>query len=145
MHEITKSIPYMLSLYSSTEMKKPTSKHEPIIVSLSLLSNKPFDTFKAQVLPKISQTLNPTALDFSQYHILYNIPHVVTKPGYPASDEASYKLMLKSALKAKDLNVVNLLIESQAPSAVGNKENETDNETANQKKKSLHPNVRMNY
>ena len=118
-------------------MKKPKSHREPVLVSLRLNSDEPYDTLKAQVLTKISASLNPKTLDFEHYTILYNIPRVVSKPGIPVSDESAYNFMIERILKIKNLDTVNLQIESKTLEDESDKENDEGaaDEGASKKKK----------
>jgi hypothetical protein len=121
------TIPYRLNLFSLSVMK-----------SLQLNSDEPYNTLKAQVLAKISTSLNPKTLDFQHYTVLYNIPHVVSKPGIPIPDESAYNFMIKRILKIKNLNTVSLHIESKVPEDESDKENNKDTEeegTSKKKKK----------
>jgi hypothetical protein len=49
----------MLTLTSATELKKAALKHKTKSTNLRLNSDEPFDTFKVQIIVKISQALKP--------------------------------------------------------------------------------------
>ena len=64
---------------------------------------------KAQILAKISQVLNPTILDFSDYDILFFITCIILKPSIPLAAKTDYSLLLQKASGAKDKNsIVNI-------------------------------------
>ena len=76
-----KVLTYLLTIFSAIEASKAVSKRRPESDELDLLSTEPWDTFKAQVLAKISKNLAPRILDFDDYKIMYFIPRLVPKPG----------------------------------------------------------------
>jgi hypothetical protein len=57
--ETLAEIMYVLTLTSAPELKKVASKCKTKSTNLQLNSDKPFDTFKAQILAKISQAIKP--------------------------------------------------------------------------------------
>lgn len=141
--EPVKKITYIIHILSAAEMKEPKTKREPRIDHLELNSDEPFDTFKAQILVRISTAIRPKTLDFAHYYILFNIPRVVAKPGIPCMNKAGYALMLQRALTTK-VPTVNLYIESQEPANGPDKENKAneDAEEATKKKiNKVHVNV----
>ena len=134
--EPVKKITYIIHILSAAEMKKPKTKREPRIDHLELNSDEPFDTFKAQILVRISTAIRPKTLNFAHYYILFNIPRVVAKPGIPCMNKAGYALMLQRALTTK-VPTVNLYIESQEPANGPDKENKADEDAEEATKKKI--------
>jgi len=66
-------IDYVTSIFSQTKMNKAVSKHMPKNALFTLQTDKPWDTMKAQLLVKISDTLNPPTLDLSSYNMMVSI------------------------------------------------------------------------
>ena len=124
-------VDYILSLFSAIEMKKPAAKHEPKKSSLQLPTDEPWDTVKAQLLVKIDDLLKPSTLSIDDYEILFSIPRVVSKPGYPLASATDYAILLERSCKSK---LVQLSISTVVDH--GNKENEeADNGEKLKKKK----------
>ena len=88
-------IDYILTMFSATEMKKPASRREPKKSSLQLAADEPWDTVKAQLLVKIDDLLKPSTLSIDDYEILFTIPRVVAKPGYPLASATDYVILLE--------------------------------------------------
>jgi hypothetical protein len=122
---VVKNITYVLSITSSSDMKKPVAKRAPKTLSLQQLSNMKWDTIKAQILVKISTSLNPKAIDFSDYTILFFIPRIVLKPGMPLTTEQEYTFMIEQAMKSKT-PMVNLTITENAKVMVIGDDKEND-------------------
>jgi hypothetical protein len=110
---VVKNITYVLSITSSSDMKKPVAKRAPKTLSLQQLSNMKWDTIKAQILVKISTSLNPKNIDFRDYTVLFFIPRIVLKPGMPLTTEQEYAFMIEQAMKSKT-PMVNLTITENA-------------------------------
>ena len=124
-------VDYILSLFSAIEMKKPAAKREPKKSSLQLPTDEPWDTVKAQLLVKIDDLLKPSTLSIDDYEILFSIPRVVSKPGYPLASATDYAILLERSCKSK---LVQLSISTVVDH--GNKENEeADNGEKLKKKK----------
>ena len=94
-------VDYILTLFSAVKMKKPVAKCEPKKPSLQLSSDKPWDTLKAQLLVKIEEAFKPTTLSINDYNILFTIPHVVNKPGYPLGSATDYSILLDHSVKSR--------------------------------------------
>jgi hypothetical protein len=126
---------YILTLFSATEMKKPAAKREPKKSSVQLSADEPWDTVKAQILVKIDDLLKPSTLSIDNYEILFTIPRVVSKPGYPLASATDYSILLDRSAKSK---LVQLSISTVVDD--GNKENvEVDNAEKLKKKKGRDP------
>ena len=123
---------YILTLFSATEMKKSATKYEPKKSSLQLSADEPWDTVKAQILiTKIDEVLKPSTLSIDNYEVLFTIPCVVSKPGYPLASTMVYSILLDRSAKSK---LVQLSISTVDDD--GNKENEeVDNAAAEKLKK----------
>ena len=125
-------INYAVSVFSSAEMKKATSKRVPKCSSVQLRMDEPWDTLKAQLLVKVSDTLGDAAnLDFSKYNVMVSIARVISKPGVPLTSDNDYDLLLtriKSG-KVKEPILTNVTItqldgaddKENEPTAVNNK------------------------
>ena len=127
-------VDYILTLFSAVEMKKPAAKHEPKKSSIQLSSDKPWDTLKAQLLVKIDEVFKPTTgtLSIDNYDILFTIPRVVGKPGYPLASATDYSILLDRSVKSR---LVQLSISTTIDD--GDKENEEAEKA--KKKKSRDP------
>jgi hypothetical protein len=77
------------------------SKRAPKITSLTLSTDEPWDTMKAQILVKISDSLNPSLLDFNNYNTSFYINRTLPKPGLPLLAESDYLTMTKKAFNMK--------------------------------------------
>ena len=135
-------ITYMLTLTSVAELKKTVSKRKTKSANIRLNSDEPFDTFKAQVLVKISHALKPRTENIANYEIRCTINRVISKPGMDVESEEDYAMMVESALKSKSPHIVNICVEEIEGVAGANKENEQnedsdDNETGKKKKKKV--------
>ena len=112
-------VDYILSLFTATEMKKAAAKRAPKMSSLQLSADEPWDTLKAQLLVKINDLLKPSTLSIDDYEILFSIPRIVSKPGYPLASATDYSILLERSCKSK---LVQLSISTVVDH--GNKENE---------------------
>jgi hypothetical protein len=104
-----KEISHMMSVVSTSEMKTPKSKHEPVNASVDLRSDEPWDTVKSQILVKISTVINPRILRFDDYLLTYCISRVLPKPGLSLLTQADYDGMMKCihgmAARATTINI----------------------------------------
>ena len=92
---VTHTVNYAISVFSSAEMRKATSKRVPRSSSFQLHTDEPWDTMKAQLLEKVSDALGDTAsLDFSKYSFVVSILHVILKPGLPLTSDTDYNLLV---------------------------------------------------
>jgi hypothetical protein len=137
--ETSAEITYMLTLTSAVELKKAASKRKTKSANLRLNSDEPFDTFKAQILVKISQALKPRTENIANYEIRCTINRVISKPGMDVESEADYVMMVESALKSKSPHIVNIGVEEIAGANKENEQNEDsdDNEAGKKKKKKV--------
>jgi hypothetical protein len=87
-------------IFSAAELAKAVSKRAPKSHTFQLSLDEPFDTFKAQLLAKISASLNPPQLDITHYEIMCTVPHIIPKPGMPALSEADYAAVLGRVRRA---------------------------------------------
>jgi hypothetical protein len=123
-------VDYILTLFSAVEMKKPAAKREPKKSSLQLSSDEPWDTLKAQLLVKIDEVFKPTTLSIDDYDILFTIPRVVSKPGYPLASATDYGILLDRSVKSRLVQLsISMTIDD------GNKENEEMEKAEKAKKK----------
>jgi hypothetical protein len=124
-------IDYILTAFTAAEMKKSASKREPKKSSLQLSADEPWDTLKAQLLVKINDLLKPSMLSINDYKILFTIPRVVAKPGYPLASATDYAILLERSSKSKfvQLSIVSTVIDN------GNKENDGAENAEKLKKK----------
>jgi hypothetical protein len=111
-------------------MKKPAGKREPKKSSLQLSSDEPWDTLKAQLLVKIDEVFKPTTLSIDDYDILFTIPRIVSKPGYPLASATDYSILLDRSVKSR-------LVQLSVSTAIddGDKENEEMENAEKAKKK----------
>lgn len=127
---IAHTINYVVSLFSSAEMKKAISKRVPKSSSFQLRTDEPWDTLKAQLLVKVSDGLGDAAnLDFSKYNFIVSILRIISKPGLPLTSEADYDLLLTKikAGKVKEPILANVTItQLEEVDQVNNKENENE-------------------
>jgi hypothetical protein len=81
-------------------LQKAVSKRIPKSYTVQLSLNEPWETFKAQILAKVSAALDPPQLDITHYEIMCTIPRVITKPGMPVLSEADYTTVTTRARNA---------------------------------------------
>jgi hypothetical protein len=93
------AITYYLTMYSSTQ------------IQMVLSPELEFDTLKAQILEKISQSLKPKTIVFEHYSITWTIPHTQAS-SMPLYSPADYQFLLDLALKQKNPSV-NLLVKTR--------------------------------
>jgi hypothetical protein len=91
-------INYVLSIYSSLEMKLAASKRKPIGRLLALSSSEPWDTFRAQILSTLDKALSLANINIDNYEISYVIPRIVTQV-LPLESETDYGHMISKATK----------------------------------------------
>jgi hypothetical protein len=126
--EPPKEITYTITLNSATDMKKAVSKCKPKSGNICLNDDEPYETFEAQMLVQIAKTLKPQIEDISQYEIRCTINHVISKPKMLVGSEGDYGIMVASAIKSKELHIVNLTVEELEGADDANKENEKDSD-----------------
>lgn len=93
-------IGYILSIYSSAQMKLAKSKHEAVGRSLELESKEPWSTVSVQILVQIDDALSITNFDINNYKISYTIPHHVSQP-LPLTSVTSYAHLIANTTKGK--------------------------------------------
>ena len=79
------------------DLKKWTGKNTYMVLN----SNLPFDTWRAQLLIRIENTLKPRKLDINDYKIHFTITHISPLPFLVALDEV-YLNMLEQVGRSKD-------------------------------------------
>jgi hypothetical protein len=84
----------------AADLQKAVSKRVPKSYTVQLSLDEPWETFKAQVLTKVSTALDPPQLNIAHYDIMCTIPRVITKPGIPVLSEADYATVTTRARKA---------------------------------------------
>ena len=133
-----KQIAYMLTITSAAELKKATAKRKPKTQNLRLDNDEPWDTFKAQVLVKISTAIKPKNINFDDYTLRFSITRLVPKPGMPIDSEGDYLFMIEQAVKTKT-PMVSITIDEDAKEDESDKENnegsDDDDENKKQRKK----------
>jgi hypothetical protein len=80
-------------------MKKAVGKRIPKSQTIQLTADEPWDTLAAQILLKISVSLNPSTIQLSDYDIMCYVTRVLPKPGITLSDEANYSILLQRVAK----------------------------------------------
>jgi hypothetical protein len=80
------------------------------------------------MLVQIAKTLKPQIKDIIQYEIRCTINCVVSKPRMLVGSEGDYVIMVASAIKSKELHIVNLTVEDLEGADDANKENERDSD-----------------
>lgn len=124
-------IMYILSITSATEFQKAVSKREPQSETLQIRTNEEWDRFKAQILVKISNTINPSPLDYANFDIKYYIQRLLPKPGLSLKSTEDYGMMIDQILKPVKPPTVNItVLERSKPNA----EKENDDERGKGKK-----------
>ena len=134
----TVTINYAISVFSSAEMKKATSKRVPKCSSFQLRTEEPWDTLKAQLLVKVFDALGDAAsLDFSKYNFVVSILRVISKPGLPLTSDDDYDLLLTKIRigKVKEPILANVTITQLDD----NKENEPAANDKSKKKNAKDP------
>jgi hypothetical protein len=91
-------INYVLSIFSSVDMKLAASKRKPMGRLLALSSSEPWDTIKAQILSALDKALSPANINIDDYEIAYVIPRIVTQ-ALPLESETDYGHMISKATK----------------------------------------------
>jgi hypothetical protein len=135
---VTQTVNYAVSVFSSAEMKKATSKRVPKCSSFQLRTEEPWDTLKAQLLVKVSHALGDAAsLDFSKYNFVVSILRVISKPGLPLTSDDDYNLLLAKIKigKVKEPILANVTITELDD----NKENEPAANDKSKKKSAKDP------
>ncbi|KAF8119605.1 hypothetical protein EV363DRAFT_1461567 [Boletus edulis] len=96
------NIQYNISIFPSSESwKEDVKKRKGFGASYKLKSDIPFGTWTAQLLVRISDKLNPTQIDFSDYDVSFAIPRIIPSP-FIIKAEDDYNLLLEHAKKGKE-------------------------------------------
>lgn len=85
---------FVLELFSHSEMQKAARDRASKSSRFSMTSEEPFDTFKAQILAKISDLLKPATLSFEDYSVTYIIKKVQKKTSLENEDDYGFLLSL---------------------------------------------------
>ena len=93
-------ISYILSIYSSAQMKLAKSKREAVGRPLELDSKEPWSTVSAQILIQIDDALSITNFDINEYEISYTVPHHISQP-LPLTSATSYAHLIANTTKGK--------------------------------------------
>ena len=134
---MTMNLHYTLAILSATELKKLVSWQEPKGASFTLVTDKPWDTLKAQFLPKIDGVLQPNNISFADYHIKYYIPSVLLKPSLDLESEEDYEGLVDCFCNIKSNSPminVNIRLVTGGSGRDNDKENEEENSSAKTKK-----------
>ncbi|KAL5512135.1 hypothetical protein ACEPAG_3656 [Sanghuangporus baumii] len=97
---------FVLELFSYSEMQKKTKERASKSTRFSLSSDEPFDTFKAQLLAKISDLLKPAILRFEDYHITYMIKRKQKMTSLQNEDDYHFLLSLHTQIVKQQLHLV---------------------------------------
>src|SRR3981189_3459137 len=90
----------LLTICCAADMKKAVSKCSAKTHSFQVGIDEPWDTMKAQILAKITITLNPSILNLADYTFMCMIPHVIPKPRLPLGTDDDYAILLEHVSKA---------------------------------------------
>ncbi|KAI6116602.1 hypothetical protein EV401DRAFT_1889366 [Pisolithus croceorrhizus] len=93
---------YNVLIFPASESKKDDIKKQKGLSSyFKLDSNKPYDTWKAQLLVQISQKLNPSQITYEDYDVSFTVPHICPSPLLVTTDD-NYSFLLKHVRKVKE-------------------------------------------
>ncbi|KAJ3539806.1 hypothetical protein NMY22_g4576 [Coprinellus aureogranulatus] len=92
-------------------MKKKKSNQKAVLSSFSLREDEPFDTFKAQLLSKVSAKISLQEEDYSHFEVAATALRIISKPGLVLDDEDQFVEFLKKVKTMKSNEpMVNLSI-----------------------------------
>lgn len=98
--QVKQDLAFVLRITSLSELKKKNKKDiQSSTLELCLSQDEEFDTFKAQVLEKISTALQPPQVNYEDYNISYTIKRVQTTRSNLNNLE-DYDFMRKRAIAA---------------------------------------------
>ena len=100
--EFSKKFTFNIVMFPAKERSKDLKKRTGKNTYMILNNNEPFDTWNAQLLVKIDNTLNPSKLDIADYEIHFTIPRISPSPLMVSSNE-EYANMLERVSKSKNL------------------------------------------
>ncbi|SJL12746.1 uncharacterized protein ARMOST_16177 [Armillaria ostoyae] len=102
-----------ISIFSAAQMSKEKRAHgSPTTTWFKINSTEPWSTFKAQILTKISDILDPTKLDFDDYNITFTIQCHSTNP-LPLANAEDLNILVTRALKMKADPTTKVLVEGK--------------------------------
>ncbi|KAI5994992.1 hypothetical protein EDD15DRAFT_2365882 [Pisolithus albus] len=108
-HKIT----YNLLMFPVEELAKDdVKKRRGKSAFLKLNSDLPFDTFKAQLLVKISAHLQPDTISFDDYEVSFSIPRISPTP-LSVTEEDDYIELIQRVKKAKNFEA-NIYIQQRS-------------------------------
>ena len=90
---------FVLELFSYAEMQKKVKDRASKSTRFTLTSDEPFDTFKAQLLARISKVLKPPTLRFEDYGITYVIKKKQKKTSLESKDDYDFLLSLDMTVR----------------------------------------------
>ena len=93
-------ISYVLSIYSSAQMKLAKSKCKLVGWPLELNSKAPWSTVSAQILVQIDDALSLTNFNIDNYKISYTVPCHISQP-LPLTSATGYAHLIANATKGK--------------------------------------------
>ncbi|KAI6096154.1 hypothetical protein F5141DRAFT_1067872 [Pisolithus sp. B1] len=104
--ECTPDVPikvlYNMLIFPASELKKDNIKKQKGLLSyFKLDSNKLYDTWKAQLLVRISQKLNLSWITYEDYDVSFTVPRIYPSPLLIMTDD-DYNFLLKHVRKAKE-------------------------------------------
>lgn len=92
-------------------MKKSKKQRKSSNTFLQTKSDREWDTIKAQLLEKVSQTLRPKVINFDDYSFTWNVPrYQPSQMQLRTSDD--YQFLITHALKPKE-PAVNIRVETK--------------------------------
>lgn len=107
-------IAYTISIFTLSQMAKdPKKRGDGKTVLMEIGADLVWDTWKAQLLVKISTVLKPAKILFDDYEVTFSIPRIHPK-ATALSDDSSYKFMVTRASKGKDRSV-SIVVEPVIP------------------------------
>jgi len=126
-----------ITLLQYCQLQNSRNWYEPKGASFTLATNKPWDTLKAQLLPKIDGVLQPNNISFADYQIKYYIPSVLLKPSLDLESEEDYEGLVDCFRNIKSNSPminVNIWPVTGGSGRDNDKENEEENSSAKTKK-----------
>ncbi|KIJ93076.1 hypothetical protein K443DRAFT_125727 [Laccaria amethystina LaAM-08-1] len=120
-------VTYNLAIFSASEHTKELKKWNGKNTFMKLDNNKPFDTWKAQLLVRINKILLPEKLDFNHYEVNFMIARISTAL-MAISCEEEYEDMLERLGKTKNPVCTILVQELRQTSSLKKREKENEPE-----------------
>ncbi|KAJ7923872.1 hypothetical protein B0H13DRAFT_1864488 [Mycena leptocephala] len=117
-------------------MKKAVSSRKPTKSTiLTINSDEPYETLKAQILVKISDTLGLEKLDYADYDVSFTVPRQVKDPTQLEATK-NYSDLVSNTIKIKNAAAAKIIIEQKFVGVSAKKENNnttTDESTTEQR------------